>query len=34
MNKKSDEAEKVEELMERYPEAAVQILRTWLLEDR
>ncbi|MPM38152.1 Flagellar M-ring protein [bioreactor metagenome] len=34
MNQKSDEAERAEELMERYPEAAVQILRTWLMEDR
>jgi len=32
--KKSDEAEKVEDLMDRYPEAVVQILRTWLQEDR
>jgi flagellar M-ring protein FliF len=33
MIKKSDEAEKVEELMDRYPEAVVQILRNWLVED-
>ena len=31
--KKSDEAEKIEELMERYPETVAQILRTWLAED-
>lgn len=34
MNKKSDETEKVEELMEKYPEAVVQTLRSWLLEDK
>lgn len=31
--KKSDEAEKIEELMDRYPETVVQILRTWLVEE-
>jgi flagellar biosynthesis/type III secretory pathway M-ring protein FliF/YscJ len=31
--KKSSEAEKIEELMERYPETVVQILRSWLTED-
>jgi len=31
--KKSSEAEKIEELMERYPETVVQILRSWLAED-
>lgn len=33
ITKKSDEAEKVEELIDRYPEATVQILRSWLMED-
>ncbi|WP_143162276.1 flagellar basal-body MS-ring/collar protein FliF [Sporobacter termitidis] len=31
--KKSSEAEKIEELMDRYPETVAQILRTWLAED-
>lgn len=31
--KKSSEAEKLEELMDRYPETVAQILRTWLAED-
>jgi flagellar M-ring protein FliF len=31
--KKSPETEKIEELMERYPETVAQILRTWLAED-
>lgn len=31
---KSNEAERVEELMDKYPETAVQILRTWLAEER
>jgi flagellar biosynthesis/type III secretory pathway M-ring protein FliF/YscJ len=31
--KKSDESEVVEELMDKYPETVVQILRTWLTED-
>lgn len=31
---KSGETEVVEELMERYPETVVQILRTWLAEDQ
>ncbi|NCC69415.1 MAG: hypothetical protein EOM14_14735, partial [Clostridia bacterium] len=31
--KKQGETEIVEELMERYPETVVQILRTWLAED-
>jgi flagellar M-ring protein FliF len=30
---KSDETEVVEELMDKYPETVVQILRTWLTED-
>ena len=34
MNQKSDAAKKVEELMEKYPDAVVQTLRSWLLEDR
>jgi flagellar M-ring protein FliF len=33
MLKKSSEAEKIEELMERYPETVAQILRSWLTED-
>lgn len=31
--KKSNEAEKIEELMDRYPETVAQILRSWLSED-
>ena len=31
--KKSSEAEKIEELMDRYPETVAQILRTWIAED-
>ncbi|MEL4106720.1 flagellar basal-body MS-ring/collar protein FliF [Oscillospiraceae bacterium WX1] len=31
--KKSTEAEKIEELMDRYPETVALILRTWLAED-
>lgn len=31
--KKSTEAEKIEELMDRYPETVAQILRVWLSED-
>jgi flagellar M-ring protein FliF len=31
--KKSSEAEKIEELMDRYPETVAQILRSWLAED-
>jgi flagellar M-ring protein FliF len=31
--KKSTEAEKIEELMDRYPETVAQILRQWLAED-
>lgn len=31
--KKSSEAEKIEELMDRYPETVAQILRTWLAEE-
>ncbi len=31
--KKSSEAEKIEELMDRYPETVAQILRMWLAED-
>ena len=31
--KKSTEAEKIEELMDRYPETVAQILRAWLAED-
>jgi flagellar M-ring protein FliF len=31
--KKSSEAERIEELMDRYPETVAQILRTWLAED-
>lgn len=31
--KKSSETEKVEEIVDKYPETAVQILRTWLSED-
>ncbi|MPN59267.1 hypothetical protein SDC9_206988 [bioreactor metagenome] len=30
---KSSETEKVEKLIEDYPEAAVQILRNWLSDD-
>jgi flagellar biosynthesis/type III secretory pathway M-ring protein FliF/YscJ len=33
MLQKSSEAEKIEELMDRYPETVAQILRTWLAED-
>lgn len=31
--KKSTHAERVEELMERYPDTVAQVLRTWLAED-
>lgn len=31
--KKSSQAARIEELMERYPETVAQILRTWLAED-
>jgi flagellar M-ring protein FliF len=31
--RKSSEAEKIEELMDRYPETVAQILRTWIAED-
>ncbi len=31
--KKSSEAEKIEELMDRYPETVAQILRSWIAED-
>jgi flagellar biosynthesis/type III secretory pathway M-ring protein FliF/YscJ len=31
--KKSSEIERVEKLVDKYPETAVQILRTWLSED-
>ncbi len=31
--KRSTEAEKIEELMDRYPETVAQILRTWIAED-
>jgi flagellar M-ring protein FliF len=31
--KKSSEAEKIEELLDRYPETVAQILRTWIAED-
>lgn len=31
--KKSDETEVIEELVEKYPETVVQVLRTWLAED-
>lgn len=34
MSKQSDEAEKVEELMDKYPDAVVQTLRTWLVEEK
>ena len=33
MYKRSSETEKVEELMDRYPEIVAQILRAWLTED-
>jgi flagellar M-ring protein FliF len=33
MHKRSSETEKVEELMDRYPEIVAQILRAWLTED-
>jgi len=33
MQKRSTETEKVEELMDRYPEIVAQILRSWLAED-
>lgn len=33
MTKKSDEAEKVEKLIESYPDAVVQTIRTWLTEE-
>lgn len=33
MTKKSDETEKMKDLMDKYPEAVVQTLRTWLVED-
>ncbi len=32
--KKSSEVERVEDLMDKYPETVVQILRTWLTEER
>ncbi len=32
--KKSNEVERVEELMDKYPDTVVQILRTWLTEER
>ncbi len=32
--KKSSEVERVEELMDKYPDTVVQVLRTWLTEDR
>ena len=32
--KKSNEVERVEEIMDKYPETVVQILRTWLTEER
>ena len=31
--KRSTEADKIEELMDRYPETVAQILRTWIAED-
>jgi flagellar M-ring protein FliF len=31
--KRSSEAEKIEELMDRYPETVAQILRSWIAED-
>jgi flagellar M-ring protein FliF len=31
--KKSSQAERIEELMDKYPETVAQILRTWLAED-
>lgn len=34
MNKQSNETERVEELMDKYPDAVVQTLRSWLLEDK
>lgn len=33
MLKKSDQAEKVEELMDKYPDTVAQVLRNWLTED-
>ncbi len=33
MREKSSEVDKVEKLIENYPDAAVQLLRTWLAED-
>lgn len=33
MLKKSSEAERIEELMDRYPETVAQILRSWIAED-
>ncbi|NLF34882.1 MAG: hypothetical protein GX585_02835 [Clostridiales bacterium] len=33
MHKQSDENERVGELIDRYPDAVIQILRTWLMEE-
>jgi flagellar M-ring protein FliF len=33
VRKRSSEAEKIEELMDRYPETVAQILRSWIAED-